>query len=66
MCSHIHVDWISNVQKSLSNNGEKDIGKYHAALASVFETLTEAEIKQCEDLTVEWNLKDLPDDLQHK
>jgi hypothetical protein len=33
----------------LSDGGEKDIGKYRPALANIFEQLSEAELKQCED-----------------
>ena len=50
----------------LSDDGEKDIGKYRAALAKVFNELTAAEVKQCEDLAVEWNTKPLPDEMQRK
>jgi len=64
VCSHVFVDRISNKQKRLSNDGEKDVGKYHAALANVFDELTEAEVKQCEDLAIEWNIKALPDEVQ--
>ena len=64
VCSHIHADRISEEQKSLSEAGEKDIGKYRAALSNVFEALSEHELKQCEDLAVEWNTKMLPDAMQ--
>jgi hypothetical protein len=37
----------------LSNDGEKIIGNYRAALGKVFEDLDEAELKECEDLAVE-------------
>ncbi|KIM72740.1 hypothetical protein PILCRDRAFT_15871 [Piloderma croceum F 1598] len=52
--------------KILSNGGEKDIGKYCAALSNVFEALNEEEVKRCEDLAVEWNTKPLPDEIQRK
>ena len=66
MCSHIYVDCILDKQKALSNKGEKNIGKYHATLTNVFEALSEAEIKRCEDIAGEWNINDLPDDIQQK
>ncbi|KIM79975.1 hypothetical protein PILCRDRAFT_9863 [Piloderma croceum F 1598] len=40
---HIFADRISKEHKILSNGGEKDIGKYHAALSNVFEVLNEEE-----------------------
>ena len=64
VCSHIHTDRISEEQKSLSEAGEKDIRKYRAALSNVFKALSEHEVKQCEDLAVEWNTKTLPDAMQ--
>jgi hypothetical protein len=66
VCGHIFADRISDEQKKLSAGGDKDIGKYHPALASVFEELSEAELKQCEDFAVEWNTGDLPDEVQRK
>ena len=60
------MDQISKEHKILSNGGEKDIGKYRAALSNVFEALDEDEIKQCENLAVEWNTKPLPDEIQRK
>jgi hypothetical protein len=63
---HIFAERISKEQRKLSDDGEKDIGKYRAALSSVFDELTEAEVKQCEDLAVEWNTKPLPDEMQRK
>ena len=66
VCSHIHMDRISEEQKSLSENGERNIGKYCAALGNVLKALSEAELRKCEDLTVEWNTKDLPDEVQCK
>lgn len=50
----------------LSDGGKKDIGKYRPALANIFEQLSEAELKQCEDLAMEWNTKPLPDEVQRK
>ena len=50
----------------LSNGMEKNIGKYHAALANIWNELTEEDHKQCEDDAVEWNAKPLPDDVQQK
>ena len=66
VCGKVHADRVSDEQKALSDDGEKDISTYHAALASVFEALSEAERKDCEDLAVEWNTKDLPDEVQRK
>ena len=66
MCGHLFTERISDEQKRLSNGGEKDIGKYRAALSNVFEELSEAELKQCEDTVVEWNTKPLPDEIQCK
>ena len=66
VCSHVFADRIFNEQIRLSGGGEKDIGKYRAALSTIFEGLTEAEEKQCEDMAEEWNTKPLPDDMQRK
>ena len=46
VCGHIHADRISEEHKALSKNGEKDIGKYRAALANVFKALSEGELKE--------------------
>ena len=66
MCGHLFTERISDEQKQLSDGGEKDIGKYRAALSNVFEELSEAELKQCEDAAVEWNTKPLLDEIQRK
>jgi hypothetical protein len=66
VCAHVFSDRISDEQKRLSDGGEKDIGKYRPALANVFEELSEAELKKCEVLAVEWNTKPLPEDIQLK
>ena len=66
MCRHHYSDCVSKEHKKLSNGGEKNIGKYHAALATVFNTLTAEEQRQCEDDAVEWNIQPLPDDVQQK
>jgi len=66
VCTYIFAERISDEQKRLSDGGEKDIGKYHPALSNIFEELSEAELKQCEDLAVEWNSKALPDEVQRK
>jgi hypothetical protein len=66
VCSHLYVDKISDEQKHLSGNGEKDIGKYHPALTSVFESLTNQQVKKCEDCAAEWNTSPLPDHVQLK
>ena len=60
------ADRISDKQIRLSGGVEKDIGKYWAALSTIFEGLTEVEEKQCEDMAEEWNTKPLPDDMQQK
>jgi hypothetical protein len=66
VCTHLFADRISEEHKILSDGGEKDIGKYRAALANVFEQLSDDEVKRCEDVAVEWNTKPLPDDIQRK
>jgi hypothetical protein len=66
VCAHIFTERISDEQKNLSDNGEKDISNYHPALTKIFEELDEEEMKQCEDLAVEWNTSALPDDVQRK
>ena len=66
MCGHLLANCVSEEQKKLSDGGEKDIGKCRAALATVFKQLSEAELKQFEDVAVEWNTKPLPDDVQRK
>ena len=66
MCTYTFAEHISDEQKRLSDGGEKDIGKYRPALSNIFEELSEAELKQCEDLAVEWNSRALPDEVQHK
>jgi hypothetical protein len=50
----------------LSDGGEKAIGKYRAALANVFDNLSEEEVKRCEEAAVEWNTNPLPDEIQRK
>jgi len=65
VCAHLFTDRISDEQKRLSD-GEKDIGKYRAALSAIFEELSEEELKQCEETAVEWNTNPLPDDIQRK
>jgi hypothetical protein len=62
VCSHIFEAHISDEQKSLSDGAEKDIGKYCTTLAN----FSEEEVKQCEDLTIEWNTTPLSDDIQCK
>ena len=66
MCGQVFTDRVSEEQKRLSDAGEKDIGKYHATLSNIFEQLSEAELKQCEDAVVEWNTRALLDELQCK
>ena len=64
ICSHRFVDRISEVQKQLSDNGEKVIRNYRATLTNVFDALTEEEVKECEELATEWNTQPLPDYVQ--
>jgi hypothetical protein len=66
VCTHLFADRILEEQKTLSDDGEKDIGKYRAALENVFEQLSDDEVKQCEVVAVEWNTKPLPDNIQCK
>ncbi len=66
MCGQLFSDRISDEQKRLSDGGEKDIGKYRAALSNVFDELNEEEKKQCKDVANEWNTQPLPDDVQRK
>jgi len=66
VCAHLFSDRISNEQKKLSDDGEKDIGKYRAALSNIFEALNKEELKQCEESAVKWNTEPLPDDIQRK
>ena len=54
------------MQKSLFDNGEKNIGKYCSALAHVFDGLTDAKLQECEDIAVDCNTKDLLDEIQCK
>ena len=63
---HIFAERVSDEQRKLSDDSDKEIGKYRAALANVFNELTEAEVKRCEDVAVEWNTKPLPDEMQRK
>ena len=66
VCAHIFSDRISDEQKRLSDDGEKDISKYRAALSAVFEELSDAEVKHCEETAVQWNTQPLPDEIQRK
>jgi hypothetical protein len=66
VCSHLFTARISDEQKLLSDGGEKAIGKYRAALANVFDNLSEEEVKRCEEAAVEWNTNPLPDEIQRK
>jgi hypothetical protein len=66
VCAHLFSGRISNEQKRLSNDGEKDISKYRAALSAVFEELSDAEVKHCEETAVQWNTQPLPDEIQRK
>jgi hypothetical protein len=66
VCAHLFADRISDEHKRLSDGGDKDIGKYRAALSNVFEELSEEELKKCEDSAVQWNTNPLPDNMQHR
>jgi len=57
---------ISDEQKRLSDDGEKDISKYRAALSTVFEELNNEEVKHCEETAIKWNTQPLPDEMQRK
>ena len=65
VCAHLFTARISDEQKRLSD-GDKEIGKYRAALSAVFEELSEEELKRCEETAVQWNKDPLPDDIQRK
>jgi hypothetical protein len=60
------VDRVSDEQLKLSDKGEKDIGRYHPTLTTVFDELDEDELKTCTDMAVEWNTKPLLDEIQRK
>jgi hypothetical protein len=66
VCGQIYTDRVSDEQKKLSDDGDKAIGKYHAALAKVFTQLSEDEQRECESRAAEWNKGALPDELQRK
>jgi len=66
VCAHLFSGRISEEQKRLSDDGEKDIGKYRAALSNIFEKLSAEEVKQCEETAVKWNTQPLPDEIQRK
>ena len=66
VCGQLFTDRISDEQKRFSDAGEKDIGKYRAALSNIFEKLSAEEVKQCEETAVKWNTQPLPDEIQRK
>ena len=66
ICGTLFADRVSDEQKKLSDNGEKDIGHYRAALTTVFEALDEDNLKTCKDTAMDWNTNPLPDDVQRK
>ena len=66
ICGHHHAEHVSDEQKRLSEGSKKDIGKYHAASATVFNALTMTKRKKCEEDAIEWNSQPLPDDVQQK
>ena len=55
VCAHLFSGRISDKQKELSDDGEKDIGKYCTALSTVFEELSDEEVKHCEESQVEYS-----------
>jgi len=55
------------VQKGLSDDGvTKNLSQYSPALGTVWKALTEEERKHCEQLAVEWNKMQIPEDVQRK
>ena len=66
VCGHHYAQYVSDEQGRLLEGGEKDIGKYHAALVTVFNALTMTKRKKCEEDAIEWNSQPLPDDIQQK
>ena len=66
VCRHHYAERVSDEQKRLSEGSKKDIGKYHAASATVFNALTMTKRKKCEEDAIEWNSQLLPDDVQQK
>ena len=66
VCGYILSEEISEEQISLSRGGEKDIGKYHAALTKIFSELEEDNLKKSEELAIKWNTQSLPDNVQWK
>ena len=66
VCAHLFANGISDEQKRLSDDGEKDIGKYHATLSNIFEELSDEELKECEESTVKWNTQPLPYEMPRK
>jgi hypothetical protein len=66
VCGYILSEEISEEQILLSGGGEKDIGKYHAALTKIFSALNEDDLKKCKALAIEWNTQSIPDNVQRK
>ena len=66
ICGHHYAKHMSDEQKQLLEGSEKDIGKYHTALTTVFNALTTTERKICKEDAIKWNSQLLPDDIQQK
>jgi hypothetical protein len=52
-CGKKYTEPINDEQKLPSDNGEKNIGNYCAALKKIFQVLCEEEMKMCEKLAAE-------------
>ena len=64
VCGNIFADHISEVQISLSGDGEnKDIAYYRPALKKVFTDLSEEDWERCNTLAKEWNAENIPDEV---
>ena len=66
VCGYILLEEISEEQILLSGGGEKDIGKYHAALTKIFSKLEEDNLKKSEGLEIKWNTQSLPNNVQRR
>lgn len=57
---------VSDAQKAMSKNGEKDIRHYQPALKEAFDKLSDDEKAEYEALALKWNSSALPDDVQRR
>lgn len=55
---------ISEVQTRLSGGTEKILAFYGPALTEVFTGLSAEEKERCEELAIQWNKTDLPEEVQ--